>query len=386
MTVSVWIFFGSIGSRDVLLAWLNDSGAYDKITPALIDTIETSAAEERAGQVSGIDIEKLTAVSSEVYDGQFMRGQAEGAINGLFDWLDGVTAEPEFTLSLQSRSDEFRQALGQVLKDEINQLPTCSQEEALQAFEAGRATCRPEGINIDGEVNRAIERVGISDNSEDSLLEDELTADDIFSGPIEINQQSVKDGYQGAATARIALPFIIMLISLTVFLTAKTHRRGTQLISSAFLSVGITTILGGVAFSLSRLLQDSVRDGDNQQIFEDVLLPITEQITETVARLSYIYGGIIVVIALILWAVAHWVFKKPNTQVVENDETINLAANDLPYEQDENNQSYINDLTNEQQAVQPQKPTKKQVEARPQTSSSPQRQTATQPAKKPPRK
>ena len=130
----------TITSRDNIKTFLEQSGIYEDVLGVIFKmmSIEESGGE----QVIAFDeiIEKI--VSPE-----HAKKNIEGAIDGIFDWLEGKTDRPIFELSVLPEGVD----LTDYFLESVTDLSECEEGESFSLREENsfELTCRPKGFNIE---------------------------------------------------------------------------------------------------------------------------------------------------------------------------------------------------------------------------------------------
>lgn len=214
---------------------LADSGAYQNITPVILDMAE--------GQTGSQDLPignpQVRKIAAETFDGQFAQQSVEDILDGTYSWLEGRTSEPEFKVNIDPARQKFTDRLTDYAVKRLSRLPVCSYAETQKGLDVFTSKCAPAGLN------RATIKSAIEKNLAQQpglLAERTINPSDIK------NEQgtSVFKQLEGAPkvfqTAKF-LPLLTALIGLAatlwLVLLSETRRKALR-------HLGISLLIGGL--------------------------------------------------------------------------------------------------------------------------------------------
>lgn len=223
-----------------------------------------AAVLEENGFISPKD---LTKTITAVVPPEFLKKQTESVIDGTYDYLEGTTNEPSFTISLKDRAGVAKKEIGSLVSTKLASLPVCSAEQMrtqgadIQILEA---SCLPPGVSLQAEV--------------DSFTSDLTGSEGVFAK--EFTQKDIDISDADAATARFAysalqsMQWIFWLLffsfSIVVIVTAKTLHRGLKTVGVINVCVG-GLLMFGYLFYVSNLdivnmMLSNAKNMDQQQL------------------------------------------------------------------------------------------------------------------------
>ncbi|MDQ3123185.1 MAG: hypothetical protein M3Q14_00660 [bacterium] len=239
-------------NREVVKEWLEESDFYDSITPAVLENVDIPKGEN--GDHLPIDDPKLQKKLNSVLDEKYLRDNTGTVLDGMYDWLEGNTDQPDFSINLGDTRRKLAAAIGDYAGERAADLPAC--KSIPKDTNPLTLTCLPKGTSP--KTVAASAEAELLKNK-DFLSESTLTAEDLVGEGQENPADSVNSssgnsarslyklgGYGNLVLGAIALLSALGIIFLSSSRTIGMRRAGITLISSAVL-LGITFGLMHVA-------------------------------------------------------------------------------------------------------------------------------------------
>ena len=129
LTATFWIMTATIGDRDTVKNWLNDSGVYDNFVQQIAEIAQeefanNSEQEPQSENVGGsVDIATLTRVAESAISPSFLQESIEKVIDGSYDWLEEKTPTIEFSINFTEIKNELANGLKQEAIKRSQELP-----------------------------------------------------------------------------------------------------------------------------------------------------------------------------------------------------------------------------------------------------------------------
>lgn len=259
---------------------IRDSGAYDRAGNVLIEQAASQQAQE-SNLLLNPDIKKIAA---ESIDKKVAEKQTNGFIDGTYAWLQGKTAEPEFTLSLAEAQTNFIDQTALYLEKRLATLPPCNTFELPQpgrGYDVLNATCRPP-INIDATTikNELSEQLR---SQPDSFMASRLSAKDFTTPDGQNLFASIKRAPEVFSLAKW-LPLITLLIAILagagILMLNDDKKR-------ALLTIGLTALassalLLATPYAIAAIISSTVENSPQitpavSKLFLPVLLEFNSQ-------------------------------------------------------------------------------------------------------------
>lgn len=132
-------------------------------------------AQQSLGESGGDPL--ITAAVESAVSGDRLQQTLEPLIEGTYAWLDGTTAQPEFSLAVEPIKTNFVSTLTSALEARAASLPPCTSAAQFSGEDIYSYTCIPPGTDVNAAINDAVSRVV----SNASLFSDQLVADGTIS-------------------------------------------------------------------------------------------------------------------------------------------------------------------------------------------------------------
>lgn len=263
--VPVWLFTAALTASFILTfhsparikQWVSHSGIYNKVVDTVLS--ESQKTAKKGGDELPISNPNVQAAAQQAFSPQVLQHDAEQAIDGFYNWLQGKTPQPEFKIDLATPKKQFAQNIGDYLRERVKQLPPCGATSQV-ADDIFTLSCIPKGYDVNAEIKRNVSELA---NSKDFLGDPVITANDIKGDdkkPVfaDTNVKQLPQAYQRASwTPWFLIVLAIGGASVIVFLNDN-RRKGIKRVAIIFVTVGALLILFGAG------LHQSAAQLDNQ--------------------------------------------------------------------------------------------------------------------------
>jgi len=274
------------------------SGIYNNIVASILD--ESAHSTDKSGSVP-LDDPRVRQIANEAFSPSYIKQNAETVVDGVYNWLDGKTSQPEFQIDLQQAKVRLADGLASYASERASSLPTCSLAESRNLAAAGNvdvfsANCLP---------------IGISPAQVASELRSEVINSDQFLDDTKIDSKDLKIDREGKALSFTELPelkkiqsgyqlsaWLVYLFAITsavsfggiVFLSS-TKRRGLERAGAiTFISgVAVGTIWFMIDRSASWLNDRSISLAVDSGVAQDVAANILKAISNDIGGLLLWY-------------------------------------------------------------------------------------------------
>jgi hypothetical protein len=242
---------------DSIKSWLRESKIYDSAVAAVLEKSADTNKSNEPGSVP-LNDPNIKAIATQAFSPQLLQQSSENFITGMYSWLDGKTATPNFSIDFSNAKSTFATKVGDYLRQRTTTLPACTAFNVPESFDPFTVECLPPGINTNAEIDRV---VGDISGSKDFLSDPKLT-NDTLTVDKDGTKESISQAYQEAPTYYKKLktaPYVAGLVSIlaaaAVFVLSASHRKairriattlgvvgGLLLISTIFVTRGITAL------------------------------------------------------------------------------------------------------------------------------------------------
>jgi hypothetical protein len=272
------------------------SGVYDSIVPNLLQ--QNGTIPTPLGDISTADSQIKSAITSAIPPAAVQR-QTDAAIDSIYAWLDGKTAQPNISVGLASQKSQFSDSITSVIEQRLQSLPVCSNTQSLAiarsgSFDALSATCLPRGIT----PSATAQTVKTALLNSDYLSKANINAADIKDSTGQsVFQTKFKDApnrYQQFKKTPFILAILTILTGAGVVLLSSSWQKGLR-------HVGITVLLAGLfmllfAWGLNKAIDQNLPklNIDNavmEQTVNKLVKQVAGQITNNYTFLGWVYAG-----------------------------------------------------------------------------------------------
>ncbi|HMS50541.1 MAG TPA: hypothetical protein PKA02_03870 [Candidatus Saccharibacteria bacterium] len=230
--------------------WLRSSGIY----ATLPDYLVGQASKASSGADSAFFGDPgVQAAAKQAVTPVFLEQTGGQIIDGSFQWLDGKTEKPSFSIDLQPQKVAFASGLSSYLKTRYLSLPACPPRSIPTSTELLKITCRPAfGFDVDAEIAKLTSTIVSSDNflPQVTLSADtfQAQANDGTKEPVYQRFQQVKRVYSYVRLVPVALGFMSILLIAIIMLGFHDHRRAAK-------KIGVTLVMSGLLLGVGAALE-----------------------------------------------------------------------------------------------------------------------------------
>lgn len=301
----------------VMKDWLQRTNTYETLINESLNLIELDAGNassegslgDTLGQNPFIDIEAITEALSASLPPGFIQAQAEGFIDGAYDWLDGDTDVPDFEFSLAEKNVELAERLGVAMTEQFNSMPNCLPEEITPVFNLLETLCKPDDVDIGSQVDLLVEELagdqgllsGATWTGEDMIQRE---GEDSGLSPSQVN--FAQTAYDGLKNGPLFLIIAGILATPLIYLTSKSQYRGYNEIGNTLFSGSLFTFIPAIIIArweniITNLVGDTGSTNSTVSAARAIFEPFLEAAVGDIASLTaWISGGVLIVSGLMV--------------------------------------------------------------------------------------
>ena len=326
-----WSLYMVFGTPQPLEHALKQSGIYSVFTQ---NTIE----EQTTSTILAVNEPGVQTAIQQAFPPSLLEEDANKIIDGTYDWVQGRTATPHFTVDLTEPRAQLADRIATYVAQKTAALPQCSTQASLQLAQAGTTnlnpytlTCRPAGVSSDQLASQARQEVLSSDIFSTPVL----TADSIKNDKGESLSEQLKAVPQ-AYTWMIYTLYgtgivAVLAIVLIVYLQRHQWRRAVKRLSTILISIGVLSAAMAwlVSFALDKTSSILAEESTNQALQTKLIAIITE-LAHTLQRWWIGYGVTLILLGIIGFVVRKLI-KGPASSVDEHQSLhTELSAGEPP--------------------------------------------------------
>lgn len=250
LTLSILGFVFTFGFARLLQpktteGWIEKSGTYQKLPDALLTRAQT-LQQTRGENVVDYSNPIVKDAAKTALSPNFIEQSSKEINDATFNWLQGESGSPEFSINLQPAKQIFVDTLAASLKSRYEALDSCGPAQIPNSTDPFTIDCRP---NIDISISSIIATESSKlMQSTDFLANAELTTQNIL--PTEAGTKAnpytysgMPTAYQALQTAPYALLALALLSGISVLFLASTKKSGVRKIGWRFVLAGILSLL-----------------------------------------------------------------------------------------------------------------------------------------------
>lgn len=303
-SISTFALFQTFKAQTIN-AVMEEKGIYSALTPAIVSTAKNGAGQSATGQIP-VKEQWVTDVANKAFPPETMKSLSQTLVNGTFDWLNGKTETPEFSIDLSQNKQLLATAVGEYVATRSASLPICNNQQLLEIAAGGElniytAPCRPAYISPESVGVTAKQQV----LSDQNLIKDQTLRPETLKNSAGISPfDQLKDAqsfFSNQLTIMIGLLALLSIVlALCIWLAddrARMLKRLSILVLVSSLSILIFTFV--IGFSVDRIAGLNLND----QLTSKVLLPTFEGLVTHAQKIYYFGAFCLVVISITLYII-----------------------------------------------------------------------------------
>ncbi|HET7529033.1 MAG TPA: hypothetical protein VFJ84_02280 [Candidatus Saccharimonadales bacterium] len=277
-----------------------ESGVYDSIVPNILKQQGNIATP--LGNISASNPAVQKAVSQAITP-QEVRKNAEAAIDGVYAWLDGKTARPDFSFNLAGQQADFADSVAASVQNRLASLPACTYSQSLViarsgSFDIEHATCLPQDISAAGAARQV--KTYLRNNSDflnnmnvDAASLKNSSGQSVFEQP---GVRNIPTQYQRAKKTPVILAVLTVLAGAGIVFLSRSRQAGLRHIGLNLLVIGAVMLV--FSWSLNRVMSNEITPKirlDNAVLQSD-LRRLATDISQRIDRNYWIFGSLYAVL------------------------------------------------------------------------------------------
>jgi len=229
---------------------LKQSGVYDQFVDLVLDA---SAKENKDAQAQELlNNADIRAIAKQAFNPELLERSSNNIVTGVFDWLNGKTPQPQFTLDLSSAKTTLTQKLSEFAEKRAAGLPTCTAAQLQTLDLSGNLLtipCLPPGVTAAEIGTRFSDQLLTNADFLDKPVITNQTLTDQNNGkPITDNVQSVPEAYQAAQKIRWAVLGLLIILGLLLVFARRDRRAGLRHVAWALITTAVFLIIALLAY------------------------------------------------------------------------------------------------------------------------------------------
>jgi hypothetical protein len=278
-----------VGSPTPVKKILSDSGIYNSVVGSALDQAKKSST---GGSEVSLTDPLIKKAAEDSFSPQVVQSSTEKVIDGIYDWLDGKTAQPDFNVDLANVKTTFAQKVGQAAQTKAATLPACTTPPTTT--DPFTATCLPPGVTPAHVGEQAKNDVL---GGQGFLEHPNITASSVKS---EGSNQSVFDNklkdtpkqYQRVKKTPFILATLTVAAILAIIFLSVTRRKGLRHVGVTMSVVGAFMLL--FAWGLNRVAVHNAipKISMDNKVLQSNVQHLATDLVHSVDKNYWVFGAI----------------------------------------------------------------------------------------------
>jgi len=306
-TAAVFTFFTSKPSS--IKTVLQNSGIYERLPNTILDNyIKKQSVIDRDS--APLQQPEIRDSVNAAFSPQILQTNGEELVDGVYDWLNGKTSQPNFTLDFTASKQILASGVGAYAEKRANGLPVCTLAQLRQLdaakIQAFSADCLPPGVSA-SQARAQVENEIAADREflPDPVLTSTSLKDENGKPVFSTATQEVPNRFQQLKSVFwVLLGACALLAAGVIFLSTERFkglgRLGKVLVSAA---VFIAILPLSFGYLLPKIIEATAGKADNTT--SALVLPVFQEFASATAPIYYIFALILSFIGVTLLVYAH---------------------------------------------------------------------------------
>jgi hypothetical protein len=216
---------------------------YDQFVSTVIDNSKNQSTDKDSQEI--LSQPEIKAAAEKSFTPEVLQSSAENVINGVFAWMNGKTAEPQFRIDLTNAKAELSKNVAAYAEKRANSLPPCTIQQLRQLspdIDLLEIPCLPPGVNVPALAQEYSQKfMSDSDFLKDPVITNETIAKNNNGKPLSEQLSGVPKAYSALTVTKwILLALALLLTGLLIF-ARRNRRAGVRHVAWTF--IGVATFL-----------------------------------------------------------------------------------------------------------------------------------------------
>lgn len=284
------------GSPNKIKTDLAKSGVYDALVTNLVQQTSRGNPEAPVAEPSTAGQTQLQQAIKESLPPSYIEKQINGVLDGVYAWVNGKTAEPEFKIDLtQFHTNLVNNIVAQSQKYAAS-LPVCnSQSQISPDFDPFGMTCLPAGTTPEQIAAQTRQQLLTSDLFKNTIITPaDLTKDE----PLSKKLAPAKTTRKVLNIAILASAGLVLLTAAGAVFLSRPWRKGIRRVAISCITVGASSavLAVGSSYLLKYMSKNINQNGD--QVLQSKLLDAARLLGDDLRNWWVGFGIVLVIIGV----------------------------------------------------------------------------------------
>lgn len=309
---------------------LAENNLYDGLVQNILSAVENydEPGESGAPADKQRSLDVLKSSATKAFTPEVLQTATEQGLDGIYRWLNGEVAQPDFRIDLSQAKANFITAAGVELENYVAGLPVCTtaQMRTLDPdTDPFALVCRPPGLTAAAIKDQELTELA---NSDKFFPNPVITADNLAKNENGKNFFEQAEGAQSFYKTVKALPWILLVLGVlsaaAVIFLNETKRKGAKSAGMSVLGVGIflffTTWLFGFLFGKAAEPGGMLGNSINND-FRESLLALIRSLNDIFNRTVLVYCLAYIALGAAVLTALHFTKPKESEDKKSDPET-----------------------------------------------------------------
>lgn len=291
---------------------LADSGVYNNLVPNALAQIKQYSTD--AGSIP-LSNPQIQAAANAALTPAEVQKDVNRIVDSTYDWLNGKTAQPNFSLDLSGVQVTFAQKAADVVKQQAASLPVCTSVDQVNN-DVFSATCLPPGVSPDQVAEQAKSQI---QSGQGLLGNTTLSADTIKNGNGQnVFNQQIPKTYHKIKTAPLVAIVLAILTAAGIIFLSSTKTKGVRRVAYVLVAIGVLMMV--LAYALNRVTDSKILPTIkiNNAVSQKQIRTVVRDLEQAIDKNYWTFGVSYAVLGAGAWATTEFIKRRPATASAQN--------------------------------------------------------------------
>lgn len=222
-----------------------DSRVYNQFVSTVIDNSQQQTTDPATKKI--LAQPEIKAAAEKSFSPALLQSSTENVINGLFAWMQGKTAEPQFRVDLTNARVELSTNIAAFAEKRANSLPACTLQQLRQLnpdIDLLEIPCLPPGVNIHALAQDYSQKfLASGDFLSDPVITNETIAKNNGGKPLSEQLKGVPTLYSTLNILKWVLLILSVVLTGLLIFGRRNRRAGASHVAWTLLGVGVFMLI-----------------------------------------------------------------------------------------------------------------------------------------------
>lgn len=235
---AITVVFGSTGN---VTGALKESGVYERYVDLVLDASAKNNSDDQTKQL--LENQDIRNIAKQSFTPQLLERSSNDFVQSIYDWLEGKTPEPQFSIDLTTAKTSLTEKLSDYAEKRAEDLPPCTLAQ-VQTIDVNsnllNLPCLPPGLTAEQVGNQFSQQLLTnSDFLEQPIITNQTLTEQNNGRPITSDVQDLPGRYQQMQDFKWLLIATAIILGLLLVFARHDRRAGMKFVARALVLAAV---------------------------------------------------------------------------------------------------------------------------------------------------